>query len=79
MHPAVPDDPDARRTAAARAGAAEALGGEIAYFQQQEEMIATAITKLREYRSALITNAVTGKIDVRGFTIPEHAKELAHA
>ncbi|WP_407942367.1 restriction endonuclease subunit S [Methylomonas rapida] len=25
----------------------------------------TAITRLREYRSALITAAVTGKIDVR--------------
>lgn len=29
------------------------------------------IERLTEYRSALITNAVTGKIDVRDFTIPE--------
>lgn len=29
-----------------------------------------AINRLVEYRSALITNAVTGKIDVRGFQIP---------
>lgn len=28
--------------------------------------IQTAIVKLREYRSSLITAAVTGKIDVRG-------------
>jgi len=41
--------------------------------------VSTVVDKLQEYRSALITNAVTGKIDVRGFTIPEHAKELAHA
>lgn len=29
------------------------------------------INRLTEYRSALITNAVTGKIDVRGFQIPQ--------
>jgi type I restriction enzyme S subunit len=38
-----------------------------------------AIEKLKEYRSALITNAVTGKIDVRNFEIPLTAKEPAHA
>ncbi len=35
--------------------------------------ITSAIEHLTEYRSALITNAVTGKIDVRG----EVAKEAA--
>lgn len=33
-----------------------------------------AVTKLLEYRSSLITNAVTGKIDVRGFAIPQPAE-----
>ena len=38
-----------------------------------------AIEKLQEYRSALITNAVTGKIDVRGFQIPIATnQELSH-
>ena len=35
-----------------------------------------AISRLIEYRSALITNAVTGKIDVRGFQIPQPAKDI---
>lgn len=48
-----------------------------------DKMVSTvtaAITKLQEYRSALITNAVTGKIDVRDFCIPTTTvqKELAH-
>jgi hypothetical protein len=30
-----------------------------------------AIAKLKEYRTALITNAVTGKIDVRDVKLPE--------
>ncbi|WP_418139570.1 restriction endonuclease subunit S [Oceanimonas smirnovii] len=39
-----------------------------------------AIEKLEEYRSALITNAITGKIDVRNFTqpTPAEAKEAVH-
>ncbi|MEE3662261.1 restriction endonuclease subunit S [Brenneria sp. g21c3] len=36
-----------------------------------EEKIASVIAKLIEYRASLITNAVTGKIDVRDFSIPE--------
>lgn len=42
--------------------------------------VTTAITRLQEYRSALITNAVTGKIDVRDFRSPTttEQKELAH-
>lgn len=35
------------------------------------------IGRLTEYRSALITNAVTGKIDVRGFAIPQTAEGVA--
>ena len=46
---------------------------------RQERRSIEAIDKLKEYRSALITNAVTGKIDVRDFKIPQSAKEPAHA
>jgi type I restriction enzyme S subunit len=38
-----------------------------AHLDRQTKRIATAIDRLREYRSALITNAVTGKIDVRAW------------
>jgi type I restriction enzyme S subunit len=45
----------------------------------QRKAVESVIDRLREYRSALITNAVTGKIDVRDFTIPDwRAKELCH-
>jgi type I restriction enzyme S subunit len=37
---------------------------------QQKAKIKEAIELLKEYRNALITNAVTGKIDVRQVTIP---------
>lgn len=37
----------------------------------QKHHIQFVIERLQEYRSTLITNAVTGKIDVRGFQIPE--------
>lgn len=43
--------------------------------QKIDDMIKTvklAITTLQEYRTALITAAVTGKIDVRDFKIPTH-------
>lgn len=36
----------------------------------QASKIVAAINALKEYRSAIITNAVTGKIDVRNFKIP---------
>lgn len=39
--------------------------------------VVEAVTKLLEYRSSLITNAVTGKIDVRDFAIPHIAEEIA--
>lgn len=35
-----------------------------------ERCVNAVIARLQEYRSALITNAVTGKIDVRGFEVP---------
>jgi type I restriction enzyme S subunit len=38
--------------------------------KQQQEKIVVVIDRLREYRAALITNAVSGKIDVRDFAIP---------
>lgn len=37
----------------------------------QANLVSAAIDKLNEYRSALITAAVTGKIDVRGVPAPE--------
>ncbi len=46
---------------------------------KQAYRITTAITKLQEYRSALITNAVTGKIDVRNFKIPATVQGAADA
>ncbi|WP_446808510.1 restriction endonuclease subunit S [Methylomonas sp. 2BW1-5-20] len=48
---------------------------------QQKAKIGHVIDRLKEYRSALITNAVTGKIDVRDFQIPTQSEqqESAHA
>ncbi|WP_323939220.1 restriction endonuclease subunit S [Aeromonas hydrophila] len=51
----------------------EYLLSEEQLMQQQANKISQVIAKLQEYRSALITNAVTGKIDVRGFIIPAPA------
>lgn len=46
----------------------------------QIEKVKGAIDVLTEYRSALITNAVTGKIDVRNFPIPiSTSKEVSYA
>ncbi|MBD2134149.1 restriction endonuclease subunit S [Sphaerospermopsis sp. FACHB-1094] len=39
--------------------------------EEQKTKIQQAIDLLKEYRTALITNAVTGKIDVRKITIPK--------
>ena len=44
---------------------------------QQAEKIILVIDRLQEYRSTLITNAVTGKIDVRGFKIPQFVEGMA--
>jgi type I restriction enzyme S subunit len=46
---------------------------------EQGKTVHSVIDRLNEYRSALITNAVTGKIDVRNFEIPQSAEESAHA
>jgi type I restriction enzyme S subunit len=45
--------------------------------EQQINKIAEVVTQLQEYRSALITNAVSGKIDVRGFQTPQPAKGIS--
>jgi type I restriction enzyme S subunit len=46
---------------------------------EQVTKVQEIIERLQEYRSALITNAVTGKIDVRNFEIPPPARESVHA
>jgi type I restriction enzyme, S subunit len=45
-----------------------------------ESRVRDAIGKLKEYRAALITNAVTGKIDVRNYPIQNqtNVKEVTH-
>lgn len=49
-------------------------------FNNRMAKVEKVIQKLNEYRSALITNAVTGKIDVRDFCIPTttEQREVAH-
>ncbi|QXZ16464.1 restriction endonuclease subunit S [Pseudomonas sp. AO-1] len=51
------------------------------YIQQSEcvyirahNKVTAVVERLQEYRSSLITNAVTGKIDVRSFIVPQFAK-----
>lgn len=46
------------------------LDEKTAEIERQTEKIRQAIEKLNEYRAALITHAVTGKIDVRQVSIP---------
>ncbi len=45
-----------------------------------QKKVKAALQRLQEYRAALITNAVTGKIDVRDFCIPTTTEqtEVAH-
>ncbi|MFM6105591.1 MAG: restriction endonuclease subunit S [Sphaerospermopsis kisseleviana] len=50
---------------------AEYLDQKTAQIEEQKTKIQQAIDLLKEYRTALITNAVTGKIDVRKITIPK--------
>ena len=45
--------------------------------EDQRAKVDSVVERLQEYRSALITNAVTGKIDVRGFAIPQTAEGVA--
>ena len=52
------------------------LDEKTAKLDEQAEKANRVIDCLNEYRSALITNAVTGKIDVRGFEIPQSAEGL---
>jgi type I restriction enzyme S subunit len=47
------------------------LGGLTRDIDIQSEKAQGAIDRLREYRAAIITNAVTGKIDVRNVIIPQ--------
>ena len=54
------------------------LVGEIAKIDGMAAKIETAIECLKEYRTALITAAVTGKIDVRG-QCTDNRRELANA
>ncbi|GCL40185.1 type I restriction-modification system S subunit [Sphaerospermopsis reniformis] len=50
---------------------AEYLDQKTAQIDEQKTKIQQAIDLLKEYRTALITNAVTGKIDVRKIPIPK--------
>lgn len=43
----------------------------------QAEKVTAVISSLVDYRSSLITHAVTGKIDVRGFEVPQTAEGFA--
>lgn len=51
----------------------ELLDAEVKRSDMLMEKAEEAITRLTEYRSALITAATTGKIDVRNVAIPAHA------
>ena len=49
-----------------------------AKLSQEKESVQKVIFRLQEYRSALITNAVTGKIDVRNYRLPEAEERVNH-
>lgn len=51
------------------------LEREIMRIEVQERKIKQLINKLKEYRSTLISNVVTGKIDVRDFKVPKLVEE----
>ena len=57
----------------------EFLFPRLARIDEQKLRIESAIERVKEYRAALITNAVTGKIDVRQFALPITEQEAAHA
>lgn len=61
-----------------QAAIAEFLDRETAKIDQMISKVKTAIARLQEYRTALITAAVTGKIDVRRQTV-DNALEPATA
>lgn len=53
------------------------IGEKLVAISRQQSKARRAIEKLKEYRAALIANAVTGKIDVRNFKVPKMASESA--
>ncbi|WP_336988087.1 restriction endonuclease subunit S [Aeromonas hydrophila] len=53
------------------------VADELEMLRNMNQRVANVVEKLQEYRSALITNAVTGKIDVRGFRVPHIDAEVA--
>jgi len=46
------------------------LANKLESLHDMNKQVSAVIQRIQEYRSALITNAVTGKIDVRDFLIP---------
>lgn len=54
---------------------ADCLGVKEAEIRKSVAILSSSIDRLTEYRAALITNAVTGKIDVRGFAQERQAAE----
>lgn len=48
------------------------IKGELARIDRQKELASLAIVKITEYRTALITDAVTGKIDVRNIELNQN-------
>jgi len=53
------------------------VGSWLTALDAQKCSVELVIERLQEYRSAIVTNAVTGKIDVRGFEIPQPAEGMA--
>lgn len=53
------------------------VADELEKLSDLKRRVSNVVGKLQEYRSALITNAVTGKIDVRGFETSQSAEGLA--
>ncbi len=58
----------------------------VQFIDQETTLLTTAISKIEkeialveEYKTALIAEAVTGKIDVRGYVVPEMDVETWHA
>jgi type I restriction enzyme, S subunit len=54
----------------------EHVAGAIERITEMSRKVSVAIDRLREYRSALITDAVTGKIDVRAIGLPPTAERV---
>ena len=57
---------------------ARCLDAKTAKIDEQTKKVEEVISRLLEYRSSLITNAVTGKIDVRSVQIPRSAEGMAY-